>query len=89
MKRDTAAELADEIDSAGYTASVVHFSERGGVAGEPPERHGNPDDDLYGVRFYAYDMFIPEEIIEIVAGYDTQGIITRPDPGVVCPRPGE
>lgn len=89
MKQSSAEELAtdlrqlDEVDSAG----AVHFDERGGTTFESADAHETPEDDLYGVSFYAYDGMIPQNVINVLAQYETQGILTHPDPGVVTPKP--
>lgn len=89
MKHDTADQLADDLSriSDVSSATVVHFKERGGTNADSPEQHGNPDDDLYGVQFYAHDRMIPKAVIDVVTEYETQGIYLHPDPGVVTPRP--
>lgn len=87
MEKSTATKLAtdlrqlDEVSSA----KVVHFDEDGGTAFAPPEEHGTPDDNLYGVDYYAYDALIPRSVIDTVTEYDTRGIYIHPDPGVIVP----
>jgi hypothetical protein len=86
MNRSDAHELAEELAAIDSTsAGVIRFSDKEGLDWEPWEEDGGPDDDLYGVSYYAYDALIPQSVIEAVASYDTGGIYIHPDPGLICP----
>lgn len=89
MDRTTADELVAELERTPdvSSASVVHFKDHGGVNFAPAETADDPEDELYGVSFAAFDAQIPQSVIKIVAGYNTQGILIHPDPGVVLPKP--
>lgn len=89
MEYKTARNLAEDLDAIGDVnmTQLVHFDNRGGLMSTPISKFDDiPDDDLYGVEFYAHDMYIPKEVIDTVSGYECGGIITDPDIGVVAPR---
>lgn len=88
MKKNMATEMSQKLSQLSTVKStqVVVFDEKGGTNWESIERiDEKPDDDLYGVYFYAFDSLIPHNVIEIISKYETGGIYTHPDIGVVCP----
>lgn len=87
MKLQTALKLAEDLRELSHTtAGIVHFNERGGINWEMPDETDMPNDDLYGVKFHAYDALIPQSVVDVIAKYETQGIYIQPDTFIVCPR---